>query len=267
MELFVFDIDGTLVESFGEIHPPVIEAVNALLRRGDAVAIASGRCFSGVKRYLSDLIPSPRKFALASNGAVVLKEDGTVLARSPMRYSDYLYLVGKYGGWMTVPYFYKDSWLGTKKVKAKIVKREVDYNRMDGVIDLKKVSMEKTDEVDKTLICAYPKHSLRIERNIESQDWERYNICRSSDIFLEFMAKGVDKSTGIGELVNYLGISPSSVHAFGDSMNDLQMVKEFDGTAMGNALPPVKEAAERITLSVHDDGIAYALKTWFGVKV
>ena len=46
-------------------------------------------------------------------------------------------------------------------------------------------------------------------------------------------------------------------------MNDLLMIKEFDGIAMGNALPIVKKYAKKITKSVSEDGVGYALSTWF----
>lgn len=49
-------------------------------------------------------------------------------------------------------------------------------------------------------------------------------------------------------------------------MNDEGMIKKFDGTAMGNALDDIKKVAKRVTKSVDEDGVAYALKTWFGVK-
>lgn len=49
-------------------------------------------------------------------------------------------------------------------------------------------------------------------------------------------------------------------------MNDEGMIKEFDGTAMGNALDDIKKVAKRVTKSVDEHGVAYALKTWFGVK-
>lgn len=67
-------------------------------------------------------------------------------------------------------------------------------------------------------------------------------------------------------MIEKIGISKEHVHTFGDSMNDEGMIKEFDGTAMGNALDDIKKVAKRVTKSVDEDGVAYALKTWFGVK-
>lgn len=266
MELFVFDVDGTLVSDFGEITKPVIAAINQLLERGDGVAIASGRCHSGVQHYLDCLVSSPHKYAISCNGAVVCDGKGRVLARNGLEYSDFLYIDKKYGKPLTCCYFFKDDWLGTFKAKEKVVRMEVEYNHMDGIIDLCKDPLKEGDKIDKVLVASLPLHSIQVEKSLEPADKEKYNICRSSSIFIEFMKKGVDKATGIGELLNAIGLSTENVHTFGDSMNDEQMIKEFDGTAMGNALDPIKKGAQRITKDVKEDGVAYALKTWFGIK-
>lgn len=53
MKLFVFDVDGTLVHDGGEISQPVRESIQRRLDMGDAIAIASGRPFIGINKYLS----------------------------------------------------------------------------------------------------------------------------------------------------------------------------------------------------------------------
>jgi hydroxymethylpyrimidine pyrophosphatase-like HAD family hydrolase len=62
-----------------------------------------------------------------------------------------------------------------------------------------------------------------------------------------------------------LGIAPSEVMAFGDAPNDLTMI-EFAGlgVAMGNACPELKAAANTVTLTNDDDGIAHMLAQHFG---
>ena len=52
MKLFVFDVDGTLIND-DEPTPELIAAVNERLQKGDAIAIASGRPYTGIKPYLN----------------------------------------------------------------------------------------------------------------------------------------------------------------------------------------------------------------------
>lgn len=266
MELFVFDIDGTLVADFGEMTNEVVSSLNKLLERGDMVVFASGRCQSGVKRYMDCLIPSKNKFVLACNGAVTYDSEGNLISRTGLTYADFLYITKKYSCGIGVPYFYRDNMLGTFMPDENICKMEYELNRMDGLIDLNKTELPLDYPIDKTLVAALPKNSIWLEKHIDEEDKLKYHDVRSSPVFLEFINNDVDKSTGIEHLIEKIGISKKHVHTFGDSMNDEGMIKEFDGTAMGNALDDIKKVAKRVTKSVDEDGVAYALKTWFGVK-
>lgn len=68
------------------------------------------------------------------------------------------------------------------------------------------------------------------------------------------------KKNAISFLAKYLDISLSDVLVFGDDINDIEMISACGlGVAMGNALPAVKAAANKITLSNEEDGIAVFL--------
>lgn len=265
MELFVFDIDGTLVENFAEMTPAVIDAVNKVLERGDYVAIASGRAFSGVKRYINEFIPSERKFLLCSNAAVVCDHQGNVISRCSIKYSDYLHITKEYLREDAITYLYQGNLVGTFWPENGMINLELECNEMEGVIDFNKKPMKDDDPIEKTVICAEPSLSAKIEKLITPEDREKFNVLRTTDFFIEFMNKEVDKSKGVERLAKILNIPFDHIHTFGDEMNDFRMIKEFDGTAMGNAVDAVKKVAKRITKSVSEDGIAYALKTWFNV--
>ena len=59
------------------------------------------------------------------------------------------------------------------------------------------------------------------------------------------------------------GMSPDEVMAFGDSENDLTMLKAAGtGVAMGNALSEVKAAADMVTLSNDDEGVAALIEQY-----
>ncbi len=62
-------------------------------------------------------------------------------------------------------------------------------------------------------------------------------------------------------MIERLPFDISDTYAFGDGLNDLQMI-EYVGTgvAMGNAVPELKEIADFVTKPVDEDGIAYAVK-------
>lgn len=69
------------------------------------------------------------------------------------------------------------------------------------------------------------------------------------------------KAVGIQRVCRHFGIDPACTYAFGDGMNDLEMLQEAAvGIAVGNAVEPVRQAADYVTDRIDQDGIAHALR-------
>ncbi|MFB8017365.1 HAD family hydrolase [Streptomyces rubiginosohelvolus] len=82
---------------------------------------------------------------------------------------------------------------------------------------------------------------------------------------VELAPRGVDKGTGLAAAAELLGIGAERTVAFGDMPNDLPM---FAGSglrvAVGNAHPELRAAADEVTLSNAEDGVAVVLERLFG---
>lgn len=79
--------------------------------------------------------------------------------------------------------------------------------------------------------------------------------------FVEVMAEGVSKATGLAQVCARLGIDRSEVIAFGDALNDLEMLQWAGrGVAMANAIDVVKEAADEIAPANDEDGVAQVIE-------
>ena len=77
----------------------------------------------------------------------------------------------------------------------------------------------------------------------------------------EITAEGVNKGTGIRELLQYLHADISDSYGFGDSENDLEMLKACGtGIAMGNAADSIKQLSDYVTDDIEEDGIFNAMK-------
>jgi hypothetical protein len=74
----------------------------------------------------------------------------------------------------------------------------------------------------------------------------------------------VDKGTGLAVVAAALGIEPADVLVFGDMPNDVPMLRwAGHGVAMANAHPDALAAADEVTASHAEDGVAQVLERWF----
>ena len=79
----------------------------------------------------------------------------------------------------------------------------------------------------------------------------------SREGFIAVMHKEAKKAKALAHIAGLWGIDKSNIAAFGDDFNDMDMLTFAGaGVAMGNALDEVKAAADFITLSNEDDGVA-----------
>lgn len=78
---------------------------------------------------------------------------------------------------------------------------------------------------------------------------------------VEFVPKGFSKASGIKKACELLGIAREDTYAFGDSVNDIEMLRYVaHGIVMGNGTRAAKEAGDYITASLHEDGIYKGLE-------
>jgi hydroxymethylpyrimidine pyrophosphatase-like HAD family hydrolase len=96
---------------------------------------------------------------------------------------------------------------------------------------------------------------LAVRRAIEARP--QLTLASSFSCNLETTQVGADKGAGLTWLCDYLGVSPKDVIAFGDSSNDIPMLRVAgDGVAMANAFPECRAAADHTTTSCEDSGVA-----------
>ena len=82
--------------------------------------------------------------------------------------------------------------------------------------------------------------------------------------WLDIAPEGVDKSTGLKVALAQYDLQAQDLLAMGDGRNDIEMLTYAGlGIAMGTAPDEVKAAADEVTKSVQDDGVAAVLARWF----
>ncbi len=94
--------------------------------------------------------------------------------------------------------------------------------------------------------------------------YEKYKDClhfiKRDNLFFEIVPKGFSKATGIEYLLSHLAIPHENAYAFGDSVNDLEMLKYVKySIGMGNSDEIIKNIVSFLTKDVDSDGISHAL--------
>lgn len=123
--------------------------------------------------------------------------------------------------------------------------------------------------VGKVLYIGDPFEVRRLAATIRAHHGERLHLTWSMATSLEIMARGVNKGTALAVLLQRLGLGPEACLAFGDNLNDIEMLAlAGEAHVMANAHPELAgrlPAAERI--GHHDlQGVAERLRARFDLR-
>lgn len=100
-----------------------------------------------------------------------------------------------------------------------------------------------------------------VEPRVKVALGSRFSVYRSEPFFLEILPKGIDKAASLERLLAHIGMTREQMIACGDGYNDLTMIQYAGlGVAMENAVLPVRKAADFITYSNNDDGVAHVVE-------
>ncbi|MDR0377377.1 MAG: HAD-IIB family hydrolase, partial [Spirochaetaceae bacterium] len=118
----------------------------------------------------------------------------------------------------------------------------------------------------KSMFLAEPDVLDRIRPRLEERFGARVYLTKSAPDFLEVLAAGVTKGSGLQIVMDYYGFSPDEVVSFGDEENDLPLfsVAGF-AVAPANAKAAVRSAADFVTGANAEDGVAAFLAGFFGL--
>ncbi len=258
----VLDIDGTLVNSQKQITKKTLDVLTKIRNEGKTVVIASGRPPQGVMPYAKKLgFDKTGGYILSFNGGRItqVKTGETIYNRCfPNEYlpeiceiiKDYRVTINTYENDTIVTSGNLNNY---SSVEADIIGLETNF-----VDDF---AAYVNFEVNKCLLSGEPEDILKLEELLKKKYEGRLDVYRSEEFFLELVPLGVDKAQSIDFLLKTLGCKREECMACGDGYNDLTMIEYAGlGVAMENANDEVKAAADFVTLSNDNDGVAYAVE-------
>lgn len=257
-EVLVLDIDGTLTNSKKEVSPKTLDAVIRAQEEGIKVVIASGRPTAGIKKIAKTIkLDEYGGYILSYNGGKIINfQTGEVVYNETlpeeMIPSIYEEAVDNNAGIIT--YEGNDSIAGNGIDKYNEIEARINGIGLREVEDFPNYVKFP---INKCLLTGEPEHMAEVEQKMKDRFGNFLNIYRSEPFFVEVMPQNIDKAYSLGKLLKHLGLERSQMIACGDGFNDLSMIKYAGlGVAMANAQEVVKEAADYITLSNDEDGVA-----------
>ena len=264
-KLLVLDLDGTLTNSKKEITRHTKETLIKAQEAGLKVVLASGRPTYGVAPLANELeLQKYEGYILAYNGGEIIDWKTRELMYEKQLDSDllpYLYRCAKENDFAIVTY--ENEYVLTEKPDDEYVLKEALLN----VMKIKKVDnfLEAVKHpITKCLIVGEPSRLALLEKEMSEKLKDRMGVFRSEPYFLELVPKGIDKAQSLSVLLEEIGMTKNEMIAIGDGFNDLSMIQYAGlGIAMENAQDVVKQAADFITLSNEEDGVAYAVEKFY----
>lgn len=244
-----FDIDGTLLDGQKELPASAKAAVRYLQKQGIYTAIATGRAPFMVSSVLEEL---NMHSYICFNGQYVVFEN-EVMYKNPID-PDALQQIDETARERDYPLVY----LNETTMKANVIHNELIKESL-GSLKLAHPEFDpdfyKNKDIYQALIFA------REDKRWHLPDVDDVTFIRWHESSLDIVPKGGSKAEGIKQMIDRLGFAMEDVVAFGDGMNDIEMLQEAGiGIAMGNACQVVKDHADFVTTNVEKDGIVNGLK-------
>lgn len=260
-KLIVLDLDGTLTNSQKVITPRNRETLIRVQEQGVRLVLASGRPTYGIVPLANELRMNEfGGFILSYNGGEIINwETGEMIYENvlPNDIVPILYESARTHHLSILTY--DGAEIVTENSKDPYVEKEAFLNKM-AVRETNDFLTDITLPIAKCLIVGDADKLIPLESELSLRLQGKINVFRSEPYFLELVPQGIDKAQSLAVLLKELGISREEIIAIGDGYNDLSMIKFAGlGIAMGNAQEPVKKAADYITLSNEEDGVAEAI--------
>lgn len=241
-KLLALDMDGTLLNREHAISAENHKWIHQAIESGVVVVLATGREVQSIASYAAELgLNSPM---VCVNGSELWQAPNHLIKRHLLNpewiveMHDLAEAMGcRYWAYTVDEVFTKEQWL-----------ERLDPN--DGRQWLKF-----------GIHCADREQLAEINSMLATTG--RYELTNSSRHNIEVNPLGISKESGLREICKLLNIEMDEVVACGDSLNDLKMIRSVGlGVAMGNAQEAVKQAADVITGTNDEDGVAQVIRTY-----
>ena len=284
-KLVAVDLDGTMLDSYGQVTENTKSVIQKTIQKGTDVIIASGRPIDSIKTIAKEI--GSNKYFIAGNGALIYDiQKDEILYEKYMKKEKVLEII-KICEENSIAYnVYTDKTILATSLKYNVLyyhkenlKKQEDKRTHINIVEnmYEYIQKMKEERFLKITICDDSKTVFQsIIRKLEKiKDIEILDVSHMSRkliqqgteevpieyYYTEISSKDVDKWFSIEVLMKKLNIKKEEVVAIGDNVNDKKMIEQAGlGIAMGQSMPQLKEVADYVTSSNTEEGVAKALE-------
>lgn len=286
-KLIVIDLDGTLLNSYGEVSNRNKKAIQQAIQKGTKIVLASGRPIMSVKNLANEIGAS--QYIICGNGAITYDTENSEIIYNRFLEKFKVLQIIKICEENSIFYnVYTQNTILTKNLNYNVLfYHQENANKPENkktsitIVDNMQEYIQNRQEEDylKITICDDNKivfgsiirklHTINKIDVLDVEHMSRKMIKDGTDkvsieyFYTEITNTNVDKWQAIKNLIEKLGIEKEQVIAIGDNINDAEMVKQAGlGIMMGNSAPYIKEMADIVVASNEQDGVAEAIEKY-----
>ena len=250
-KLIAADLDRTLLRSDGSVSDFTRDTIAACRNAGVEFTFATGRMYCSA-------LPFARRLELqlpliTYQGALLEDAEGCVMHALHLPQE----LAGAIAEILRKSEMHYNIYSDEKLYFSTFGQEVLDYARHIGVQPLEAPQSLGQIAVTQFGVFAEPTLVSQLQQQIAAQFGDAVHTVISGGKFLEICHPEARKSYGLARLAEHMGIDRSQIIAIGDNNNDLDMLQYAGiGVAVANAVPAAKAAADLLTASNDEDGVA-----------
>ena len=251
IKLIASDMDGTLLNEHGEVPSETFDLILELREKGVHFAASSGRRYDRLCTFFEP-VRDEMDF-VASNGAQVYAE-GRVIDREVYSHRSVKHLaqvVDMFDNLHLVLFDRTKSFLMDDENKFV---REVDKD-LPNAERIWELPSPDVNIIKAAVFCDdgnVMDNAYVLQRELGGE----FVFAPSGNSWIDAMQPGISKASGIAQIMEHYGIERDEVIAFGDSMNDYEIIRFVgNGCAMANGRPALKAVADRVVGYNYDQAV------------
>lgn len=252
--MIAVDMDGTFLNSQKEYDRERFDYLyNKMKQQNVRFVVASGNQYYQLKSFFPTI--ADELSFVSENGAYVISEGNEIFCGElhPESVKDVLTILSEVEGAHTILCGKNSAYVSEQEPDEFVAYGSNYYHRLKRVPNL----FDVTDDTLFKFALSFPSEKVKgVLAQLNTVLGDKVTPVSSGHEDVDLIIPGIHKAYGLMQLQELWGIKNHEIAAFGDSGNDLEMLKHVGHSfAMSNAQPEVKVAASEIILSNDEDGV------------